>query len=102
MANVEYTAASGSVKNIFTDDVDLVLIGPVVRATDKDTVTLTDVKKIYWAMPCILGCAGTGDDVYAGTAFCDYSVGSGTIAMHGAAGSAGTGYILAVIARERL
>jgi len=99
--NVTFTAITGSVKNVFTGDVDLVLIKNVPYSSSGDSVTLTDVKRIYWAVPCLLASAGTSDDVYAGTALCDYSDDPGRIDLYCVGGSAGTANILAVIERVR-
>jgi len=99
MANVNFTADSGSVKNVFTQDVDLVFIrdAALAASTGTDSVTLTDVKKILWAVPCVVDTSTL--DVYAGTAFGNYVDDPGRLYIE--AGSVGTAYILAVIQRAR-
>ena len=94
MANVNTTAASGSVRNCYTDDVDLVFVGPIAFAASGDTVTIQDAEEVTWAMPCVMD---SGSDIESGTCMIDYSAGSGRINITNA--KTGSAYIMAVVKR---
>lgn len=100
MANVNVTLESGTTKNIYNDEAELVMIGPVTRNATGDTITITDAKNVYWFVPCAVN-PTSKDMFYQGTSAVEFTATQGTATIHNAV-VVGTGvaYMLALVGRE--
>ena len=95
MANTTISVASGTARNVFTGDVDLVMIGPVEIQAAKDTLTLSDVSEVYWVLPSFVQTETYTGDVTTGTVGWDQSQGLYTIGN-----TTGTMYLLTMVKRK--
>lgn len=98
MANVNVTVESGTGKNVYTGDAELVMVGPVTYAASGDTITVTDAKEIHWLSVC--GKQSTGNDVFTGTAGTAYDADPGRIVFT-PDNATGTGEIYALVYLDR-
>lgn len=98
MANINVTLESGTTKNVYNQEADLVMVGPVTYNASNDSVTVTDAKRIYWAAPCVYN-PTTGKTYHSGTVWCDYSADPGRIYIYDSDGT-GHAYVLICVDRE--
>ena len=99
MANVNVTAESGTSKNIYTQDAELVMVGPVAYNASGDSVTITDAKEVHFILPCTKN--STSTDVFTGTGQVDYSEDPGRIYITpDAAAGTGEAFVLVYLDRD--